>query len=254
MLVAELTILGSGTCAATRARSMAGYHLAYNGKSMLLDIGDGALRRMLEAGIPYPDVDAIFISHHHIDHIADLVPYLWAVRYSPEVQRHRPLYIVGPPGTNEWYESLADAFGEWMLDLPFSLIIEDRESESWTWQEIEIETQPMRHSVPVNGYRFTLGGRILVYTGDTGYHANVVQLAREADLLIIECSFLDDGEPMETHMTPSGVGRVASEAGVKKVVLTHMYPECDRDDLRGQKRKAFGGEFVVAEDLLKITL
>ncbi len=254
MPTAELTVLGSGTCAATAKRSMAGYHLAFAGKSILLDIGDGTLRRMLEAGIAYPDVDAIFISHHHIDHVADLVPYLWAVRYSPEVVRCRPLYIVGPPGTNEWYERLASAYGDWLLDLPFSLIIEDRESESWEWQGIPIETRPMYHSVPVNGYRFDLNGTILVYTGDTGYHANVVALAQHADWLMIECSFLDDHEPIETHLTPAGVGRVAGEANVKRIILTHLYPECDRGDLRAQIQKAFAGPCVVAEDLLKIAL
>ncbi len=247
----EVTILGSGTCAATSHRSMAGYHLYMAGQRLLLDIGDGVLRRLLEAGLPYEELDAILISHHHIDHIGDLLPYLWALRYSPEVHREKPLTLIGPPATKELYDRLAAAHGEWMHELPFPLGIEEWESREGQLGKIQIKTLPMYHSVPVNGYRLEASGKTLVYTGDTGYHPNVVDLAREADLLLIECSFLD-GKDIDTHMTPMTVGQVAREAGVKHVVVSHLYPECDRGPLEEQLRRHLPCPFTVATDLLRL--
>ena len=251
---AEITVLGSGTCAATRDRSMASYHLAVGEMQLLLDIGDGALRRLLEAGLDYRQIDAILISHHHIDHVADLVPFLWATRYSPYFQRENPLTLFGPPGTKEWYDKLALAYGDWLLELPFPLIIEEGQNTAWQWQGIAISTRAMVHSVPANGYRLSFGAQALAYTGDTGYHENVIQLAKDADLLIIESSFPDERGTMETHLTPGEAGRIAAAANVRKVILTHLYPECENVDIVAQCRAFFHGQVEIAEDLKTISL
>lgn len=254
MVPVELTILGSGTCAATRARSMAGYHLRWGEQSFLVDIGAGALRRLLEAEIPYIQIQAVFISHLHVDHVADLVPFLWATRYTPEFRRTAPLDLFGPPGTAAWYERLAAAYGDWMLDLPFPLNIYEGDSTEWEWQGLRISTLPMYHSVPVNGYRFENSEISFVYTGDTGYHENVIALARNADWLLIECSFPDGTEEVETHLTPSQAGDIATAAGARRVILTHLYPACDRVDIISQCRKTFSGELLVARDLQRLRL
>jgi len=250
----ELTVLGSGTCAATLRRSMASYHLQAGAKQALLDIGAGAIRRLLDAGKDYREIDSIFITHRHIDHIADLVPYLWAVRYTPHWQREKPLVLYGPPGTERWYHKLAAAHGDWMLQLPFPLEIHEGESMTWDWFGHTVRTLPMYHLVPVNGYRFTFGDTIFAYTGDTGYHKNVTRLAENADWLLAECSFPSGKAPIDTHLTPDTAGQIARESGVKRLILTHMYPECDAVDLVAQCKAVFSGEVERAEDLQRFLL
>jgi ribonuclease BN (tRNA processing enzyme) len=249
-----LTILGSGTCAATAKRSMSSYHLEAGGREILLDIGAGSLRRLLEAGKDYKKIEAIFITHFHIDHIADLVPFLWATRYGPGFERAAPLYIFGPPGVEAWYQKLAAAHGDWMLELPFGLEIQEVHKTEWHWQSLEIQTLPMQHGVPANGYRLNINDRTLVYTGDTGYCENAIELGRQADLLLIECSFPDSDTPMDTHLTPSQVGKIATVCGARKIVLTHIYPECDKQDIRSICGKYFDGEIELAEDLQRFSI
>ena len=91
----------------------------------------------------------------------------------------------------------------------------------------------------------------LVCSGDTDYSQDLILLSRNADLLICEAA-LPDGKKVEGHMTPSLAGDIAAKAGVKKLVLTHFYPECDKVDLRAQCRKTYSGPLVLARDLLEM--
>lgn len=233
---------------------MAGYLLEAGDHKLLLDIGAGSLRRLLEARCDLYAIEAICITHFHIDHIADLVPYLWAVRFSPEYTRDRPLFIFGPPGLLAWYNNLAVAHGNWMLELPFALQLQEVADESFTWRELEITTRTMHHSVPANGYRLQYGSKTLTYSGDTGYCENVIELGHDVDLLLIECAFPDGWSDVDTHLTPAGVGKIAAACQPKKVVLTHMYPICERYDLLKGCAEHFQGPVELARDLVRFTV
>jgi ribonuclease BN (tRNA processing enzyme) len=89
-----------------------------------------------------------------------------------------------------------------------------------------------------------------VYTGDTEYSESVVELARGAHTMLVECSF-PDNSPVPGHLTPHGVARMASEAGVGRVVLTHLYPAAEALDLRREVGRGYDGEIVVADDGLR---
>ena len=93
----------------------------------------------------------------------------------------------------------------------------------------------------------------MVYSGDTDFSHNLVNLSRNADLLICESALPDDLK-VKGHLTPSLAGEIASLANVRKLVLTHFYPECDLVDIEKQCRKTFAGPLVLAEDLMKIEL
>jgi len=99
----------------------------------------------------------------------------------------------------------------------------------------------------------TAGNATVVYSGDTDASENLITLARDADLLICE-SALPDELKTEGHLTPSLAGKMAQQAGVKKLVLTHFYPECDKVDIRQQCAKTFSGEIILAKDLMRIDL
>jgi ribonuclease BN (tRNA processing enzyme) len=112
----------------------------------------------------------------------------------------------------------------------------------------------MNHTDQSLAYRITAAdGRSVVYSGDTDACDNLVTLAMGADVLICE-SALPDGMKVPGHLTPSLAGEIGTQAGVKKLVLTHFYPECDRVDVSAQCRKTYQGPLVLAEDLLEIRL
>ena len=100
-------------------------------------------------------------------------------------------------------------------------------------------------------YRLDADGGAFVYTGDTEYSEPVVELARSAHTLLIECSFPDNA-PVPGHLTPSSVARIASESGVERVVLTHLYPAVDNEQLASEVWRYYDGEVVVAEDGLRL--
>jgi len=112
----------------------------------------------------------------------------------------------------------------------------------------------MNHREESIGYRIIdSDDRTIVYTGDTDTTENLVSLAAGADLLICE-SAMPDEKRVPGHPTPSLAGEMASRAQVKKLVLTHLYPECDQVDLRTQCRRTYQGPLVIAEDLMRIDL
>jgi len=94
-------------------------------------------------------------------------------------------------------------------------------------------------------------GQAVVYSGDSEYCANLVELGRSADLLILECAFPEEMQSIG-HLTPSLAGRIARESRCKKLLLTHFYPPCDESDLLTPLRKEFSGAVILAEDLMKI--
>lgn len=120
------------------------------------------------------------------------------------------------------------------------------------FEEFRLLTLPLVHMVFCIGYRIeTKGGKVVVYSGDTGYCENIVKLARGADLLILE-SALPQNHKLGGHLTPREAGGIAREAGVKRLVLNHIYPVCERYDILGECAKEFKGKISLAKDLLKI--
>jgi ribonuclease BN (tRNA processing enzyme) len=252
-MVVEITVLGSGTRVLLRERSMSGYAVSRPDFFLLLDCGGGAIRRALEAELPILHVDAILFSHLHLDHIADLPELLWALDGEGRQRAERPLRLFGPPGFGNFFAGLSALYGKWIERLPVPVLIHEVERERFTLGPWQIETLPMFHGTPANGYRLEAQGKILAYTGDTGPCEEIVTLARDADWLIIECSF-PDGHKMPTHTTAGEVGQAAARANCRRVLLTHFYPECFSVDLAAQCRKFFSGEIELASDLQRLIL
>jgi ribonuclease BN (tRNA processing enzyme) len=115
-----------------------------------------------------------------------------------------------------------------------------------------IFSKPMTHTPESIGYRIELAdGKSIAVSGDTDYSETIVDLALEADLLVLECSF-PEGKKVEGHLTPSLAGRIASESHCKRLLLTHLYPVCDSTDIVGQCKEVFKGEIILAEDLMRV--
>jgi len=249
----EITVLGSGTRVLLRERSMSGYAVYRPDFFILLDCGNGVIRRALEAELPILSVDAILFSHLHLDHIADLPALLWALDGEGRLRADRPLRLFGPPGFGNFFARLSDIYGKWIDRLPMPIFIHEVQNERFALGPWQMETLPMFHGIPANGYRLETDGKILAYTGDTGVCDEITQLAHYADWLIIECAF-PDGQGMPTHLTPGDVGQLAARAECRRVLLTHFYPESFTVDPAAQCRKYFSGHIELASDLQRLIL
>jgi ribonuclease BN (tRNA processing enzyme) len=249
--MAELIILGSGTGVPSLKRASPGLLFVSESSTILIDSGSGTLRRMLEVGITYQDIDLLLYTHTHPDHIADLVPILFACKYA-ENPRQRELQCLGGPGFFEYFEKLNSLYGPWIKPKSYRLIVRDMPHNPIDFHDVKISSKPAAHLPGSVGYRFELRDRkSLAISGDTDYCQSIVDLSVEADLLVLECSF-PDGKKVEGHLTPSLAGRIAKESRCKNLLLTHLYPQCDQLDILSQCRKTFKGEAMVAEDLMSV--
>ncbi|MGB3097632.1 MAG: MBL fold metallo-hydrolase, partial [Candidatus Deferrimicrobiaceae bacterium] len=94
-------------------------------------------------------------------------------------------------------------------------------------------------------------GKVIAFSGDTDVCAGIVTAARNADVAVFECSFPNECK-VRGHLTPGEAGELASAARVKKLVLTHFYPECEGADILGQCGETYSGEIILAKDLLRV--
>lgn len=249
----KLTILGSGTCAVTRERACSCYCLEAGGLRMLLDIGFGSLRRLAEAKIFYNDIDVVICSHLHLDHVGDLAPLMMALHYTPGLHRKQPLTLIGPRNFTDFLQKSRALYGDWLLDEEFPINIHTLDSEQITLGACSIRAESMKHTPFSNGYRIEADGRVLAYSGDTGYCDQLIALLRQADIALVECSNPDD-QRFEYHLTPSEAGRAAQQADVKHLVLTHFYPPDNVEERARAAAQLFGGRITIAQDFQHLTL
>lgn len=245
---------GSGTAPLRAERGPSGYILKVAEQTCLLDGGTGTLLKCLQAGASYKDIDHLFYTHLHPDHTIDLIPFLFATKHTPGFVRTKSLRMFGPEGLGGFLDKLLDLYGRSMVEeSEYEIILEELSESKKQMPGFHFQTKPMNHSIPAIGYRFESDGQVLVYSGDTDMCPEIVALAHDADVLLLECSFPDEMK-VSGHLTPTEAGRIAAEARVKKLILTHLYPPCDERDIVCVCRKQFGGELVVAEDLMRIDI
>jgi ribonuclease BN (tRNA processing enzyme) len=259
----RVTILGSGTCVPSLVRSSCAVLVEVGANRILVDAGPGTMRRLLEAGTTIFDLSHLLISHLHPDHTGELVPLLFATKYPDGTRRQHPLEIVAGQGFSHFFNGLKGIYGNWIeLPEPLFTIREMRVDVPDSVQlgvapqggTVSLVTRPMAHSPESVGFRIqSPGGPSVVYSGDTDLTPDLVALARDADLLICECA-MPDGEKVPGHLTPSEAGRMATEAAVGHLVLTHFYPECEAVDLTAQCRRTYAGALTLAQDLLTLVI
>lgn len=251
----RVTVVGTGTAVPNPARRQSCVVVEAGGETLVFDLGAGAVRGTLPADLDPFAVDRIFFTHFHPDHTVDVVPLLFAMKYGADETRTRPLTITGPEPFREFFEKITNVWGEWMLgDYPIEVSELPHEcSASIQLPGLSLTWAPAEHRPESIAYRLESEDQAFVYTGDTEYSPSVVDLARDADTLLIECSFSDDA-PIPGHLTPSGVARIATEARAKRVVLTHIYPPADALDLVAEVGRGYDGEVVVAHDGLRFSV
>lgn len=247
----KLHVLGSGTCMPYLRRGSSGYSLILSKSKLLFDCGNGTTWKLGKIGINYLDIDHIFISHFHPDHTADLIPFLFANKYSQGLKREKPLTIWGAFGLNDFFSSLKGAYNGW-IDFE-QLKINEIQEDTIEFEDFLIKTCRANHIESSIAYRIEADGKSLVYTGDTDYTEDIIGLAHRADALIIECSTPDELK-LPGHLTPSEAGKIGKCAKVKRLILTHMYPVCDKSDIKSKIMDQFDEELIISEDLMEINI
>ncbi|MFO7964408.1 MAG: MBL fold metallo-hydrolase [Desulfobacterales bacterium] len=254
-----VTILGSGTCVPSLARSSSAALLEVSGLKLLIDIGPGTIFRLLTAGATIFDISHVFISHFHPDHTGELASFLFSYKHTRTVFQKKGVTIVGGKGLSDFYDRLRSVYGRWI----------EPEADGWPLKCVEmsvsepdridfvsflVDTVPVSHNPESIAFRITdAGGKSMVYSGDTDFCDDLVSLAQNADLLICDASTPADRK-MKGHMSPGLAGKTARLANVGKLVLTHFYPECDRLTAEKECRTAYSGPLVLAEDLMILRL
>ncbi|HLL77756.1 MAG TPA: ribonuclease Z [Pyrinomonadaceae bacterium] len=254
----RLTVLGSGTSVPHPRRASSSHWLETAGGTLLLDCSAPAAHRAAQEGFDWAALDAVWISHFHLDHVGGLAPFLFGTKYAPQTQeRKKPLTIYGPAGLGELLRAFdaADDYG--LLKQPFPVETKDvSPGDSFDiLPGVRAETFPTPHTDESLAVKITdtSDNSSLVYTSDTGYVAGLADFAANVSLFLMECSFRAE-KPVETHLVLSEAMRLASRARPGRVMLSHLYPEWDGHDLETEARELWDGETIEARDGLRIAV
>ena len=245
----RLTCVGTGTAAPSATRVCASHLVEAGDVRLLMDCGSGVVHRLASLGVAWMGITHVALTHFHADHIADLAPLIIAWRYGDLPPRSAPAVIIGPPGTDALLTVFAAAFGSWVRAPGFPVVV--REIEPGARMELGtgvwLEARQVPHTPESVAYSVECGGRRLVYTGDTGPDAGFAAWARDADVLVSECS-LPTAMALPTHLTPEQCGALAAVAQPRLLALTHFYPPVERVDIRALVAETFAGPVVLATD------
>jgi ribonuclease BN (tRNA processing enzyme) len=256
--------------------------IVYNGVPYLIDTGYGVSFKLVEAKVPPSALRYIFITHHHSDHNAEfglLLNNAWALGLRAEVDAY------GPAGMKR----LADGFWQaYQFDIETRMADEGRPDlrklvnvheygEGLVMRTADVTVTALRNVHPPItesfALKFALPGKTVVFSGDTAYHPPLAEFARGADILVHEVMYapalaellrrVPNAPTLMAHLKASHtltdeVGRMATQAQVKKLVLSHLVP-ADATGMTDKTwidavRTTYNGEIVVAHDLMEIAL
>lgn len=251
----RVTVLGSGTSVPHPTRASSAHWLETDAGTILLDASAAAVHRMAQEGLDWAGLDAIWISHFHLDHVGGVAPFLFGTKHSPQTKsRRKPLAIFGGHGLKQLLLAFDQANDYNLFKQSFPIEVQEvaPRAEFDILPGIRVRTISTPHT------RESLALRLvdeeettLVYTSDTGYTEALAAFARGAQLLMMECSFWRN-KPVETHLELADAMKLASRAEPDRVLLTHLYPEWDGVDISFEAKKLWTGETIAATDGLRL--
>jgi len=214
----RLTVLGCAGSFPGPESACSAYLIEADGFRLLLDFGSGSLSALQRyAGLTA--VDAIILSHLHCDHMMDACTYVVVRRYAPDGP-YPPLPVYAPAGAPE---RLSSAYSSDEGPLDDVYVFYGLQPGSFPIGPFTVTVDRVNHPVETYGVRLEYDGRILTYSGDTAPCEAVLRLAQGADLFLCEASYLDGVDnPPGLHLTGREAGEIATKAGVRRLLLTHL--------------------------------
>ncbi|WP_433624208.1 MBL fold metallo-hydrolase [Halomicrococcus sp. NG-SE-24] len=242
----RVTFLGTGSAMPTGERFQTGILLSDEDRRLLVDCGSGVLHRLQQAGVGYENVSTVLLTHHHLDHVADLLPLLKA-RWLAGEER---LEVVGPEGTKSLLDDLL-AVHDYLRDR-VDLQVREVGAHEFEVAGFDVEGYETRHSMPCLAYRF---GDRFTFSGDSEAFEGLANFADGCAVLAHDCSF-PDGVDVSNHPTPAKLGEALSGADVGRVYLTHLYPHTDgnHEEMVDSIGERYDGDVRFAEDLLSVDI
>lgn len=278
--MSSLVLLGTGCPSPSDLRFGPSTLFTHDNKNYLFDCGSGVTQRLSAAGVRSSEIDVVFVTHMHSDHIVDLYQLYISGWHQGRDSKFK---VVGPRGIKAFFDNLLTAFRseldgriQWekrpnMQGLEYEITeIDDRftfSSDDISILPFEVDHFPVE---PAYGYQIKYTQKnvekVVVISGDTRKSENLIQHANRADALVhevfVDLEFDKKRMSQETlvnvcdyHTTPKEVGEIANIANVKKLILTHFVPPVfDQKKVIKDISQAYKGEIIIGEDLMSVDI
>jgi len=281
----KVTLLGTGAPVPSVERFGPSILVEAGGQKFLFDCGRGASQRLWQLKVPLGQIDALFLTHLHSDHIVG-IPDVWLTGWIPAVygRRSHPFEVFGPDGTKDMMDNLAKAFS-WDINTRSkeknkvdtgALVIGNDIQETFVWEKNGVKITPftVRHAEFIDsalGYRIDYARHSVILSGDTRYSENLIRYAKGADVIIHEVAAASEKSMQSSplinqilgfHTSPEDAGKVFEQVKPKLAVYSHIVlltsdpsiPPPTINDLIIRTQKNYKGPLQVGEDLLSIEI
>lgn len=247
----QLTILGSAASYAGADQACAGYLVEHEGTTIMVDCGNGTIANAAHV-TDVTSLDAVIISHTHTDHFADLFALEAALRFAPEGPiGSLPVYL--PEGLWERMRTLLPPTGAAHLAEAFEPHVLSA-GQALVFDEVTVTPHAVDHDGPTFAFSIETPDARLAYTADTRDGDAVRAAVAGCEVLLCECTLPQDYAGVAPHLTATEAGHLAKVAGAELLVLTHLWPTADHERMLREAKAAFGGNTVLAEELLTIDM
>ena len=243
----RVTLLGTGSAMPLPDRVQTGLLLERDDRALLVDCGAGVLHRLSESDTSYEDVSTVLLTHHHLDHVNDLLALLKARWLAGETH----LEVIGPTGTKSLLDDLLGVhdYLDGRVDLSIREVGTGAEFEA---AGFEISTHETVHSMDCLAYRFAGedGESDFTFGADGEASGAIARFADGSKVLLHDCSFPDEVD-VDNHPTPTQLGEALAGTDIDQLLLTHLYPHTEgkHDEMvESIENAGFGGEVTVAVD------
>ena len=269
----SVTIIGSGNPQYNMHRSSPSALVQYKGTKFLVDMGNGTKAQLEKLGFTRRNSpDALLITHHHMDHNEELIPMIHQKFMAPG-----SFLVAGPAPIKEMTDYVSKFYLE---DLQYRMrnqgrtfqqsdaLVKELEGEnSFTYKGVNISTIDVPHSIYTLAYRFDVQDKSIVISGDLTYTPHLAKLAKDADVLVLDCQVIRKGAKRNkpanggrskkgnsAHASIEEGAKMAAEAGVKTLIITHLSnANIDYEATKAKIAEQFKGEIILAEDFLTVS-
>lgn len=281
----KVTLLGTGAPVPSIERFGPSILVEAGGQKLLFDCGRGASQRLWQLRISLGQIDAMFLTHLHSDHVVG-IPDVWLTGWIPAAygRRANPFQVFGPGGTKDMMNNLVNAFS-WDINTrskeknkadsgAFVNALDVKEGFIWEKGGVKVTPFTVRHADFIDsalGYRIDYAGHSVILSGDTRYSENLIRYAKSADVIIHEVAAANE-HSMQTsplinqilgfHISPEEAGKLFEQIKPRLAVYSHIVlltadpsvPPPTINDLIARTQKNYKGALQVGEDLLSIEI
>jgi len=238
----KLIVLGNNGPYPKAGGACSGYLIEKDNTKILIDCGNGVLSR-LQQMCDIEKIDAIILSHLHSDHMCDILVFKYALgikKMKGSFQGSLPIYT---PVDDEELINRFDYNGVFKI-----IPIEDE--KILEIGDLKIEFKEMIHPVKTYAIKIKDGKKVFVYSGDTSYNDELIEFASEADFFLCEAGVLEEDRGETTpHLSAKQAGEVGSKAKVKRLILTHFWPEYRLDKIMNEAKESYDSILELSEEM-----